>query len=55
METRARAAVGGLRGAAAARDQRGPLDLDLPERKIVLDAEGRVERVMTPERWRRIG
>ena len=35
---------------AAARDRRGPLDLDLPERKIRLDAEGRVARVETPER-----
>jgi ribonuclease R len=35
---------------AAARDRRAPLDLDLPERKIVLDDQGRVERVMTPER-----
>ncbi|NNM72124.1 ribonuclease R [Enterovirga sp. DB1703] len=33
-----------------ARDRRGPLFLDLPERKIVLDAEGRVERVHVPER-----
>jgi len=35
---------------AAARDRRGPLDLDLPERKIILDNEGRVESVMVPER-----
>lgn len=35
---------------AAARARREPLDLDLPERKIVLDAEGRVERVVIPER-----
>ena len=33
-----------------ARDARGPLDLDLPERKIVLDGEGRVARVDIPER-----
>ncbi|MFN8829876.1 MAG: ribonuclease R [Labrys sp. (in: a-proteobacteria)] len=33
-----------------ARDQRGPLDLDLPERKIVLTKAGRVDRVLTPER-----
>ena len=33
-----------------ARDIRGPLDLDLPERKIVLNKEGRVERVIVPER-----
>ncbi len=35
---------------AAARDRRAPLDLDLPERKIVLDDQGRVERVTSPER-----
>jgi ribonuclease R len=33
-----------------ARDQRGPLDLDLPERKIVLTAHNTVDRVVTPER-----
>jgi ribonuclease R len=33
-----------------ARDERQPLELDLPERKLVLDAEGRVLRVTTPER-----
>ncbi len=33
-----------------ARDTRGPLDLDLPERKILLDAQGRVARVVIPER-----
>jgi ribonuclease R len=35
---------------ARARDARGPLDLDLPERKILLDEEGRVARIMIPER-----
>ncbi len=35
---------------AQARDARGPLDLNLPERKIVLNAEGRVARVIVPER-----
>jgi len=35
---------------ARARDERGPLDLDLPERKILLDGEGRVARVVIPER-----
>src|SRR6185295_14943768 len=35
---------------AAARDRREPLDLDLPERKILIDKAGRVERVVTPER-----
>ena len=33
-----------------ARDARGPLDLDLPERKILLDGQGRVASVVTPER-----
>ncbi len=33
-----------------ARDRRGPLDLDLPERKIVLDDRGMVSDVLTPER-----
>jgi ribonuclease R len=33
-----------------ARERREPLDLDLPERKIVLDAEGRVERIVIPQR-----
>jgi ribonuclease R len=33
-----------------ARDERGPLDLDIPERKIVLTAHNTVDRVMTPER-----
>ena len=33
-----------------ARERRQPLDLDLPERKIVLDADGKVDRVLTPER-----
>ena len=32
------------------RDARAPLDLDLPERKIVLTAHNTVDRVMTPER-----
>ncbi len=33
-----------------ARDRRAPLDLDLPERKIILDAEGRVTGVFVPQR-----
>jgi ribonuclease R len=33
-----------------ARDQRDPLDLDLPERKILLKSDGRVDRVIVPER-----
>jgi len=35
---------------ADARERRAPLDLDLPERRILLDADGRAERVVTPER-----
>src|SRR6185312_6998060 len=33
-----------------ARDERAPLDLDIPERKIVLTAHATVDRVVTPER-----
>ena len=33
-----------------ARDRRGPLDLDLPERKIILDGNGMVADVHVPER-----
>jgi ribonuclease R len=33
-----------------ARTRRGPLDLDLPERKIILDKSGMVADVRTPER-----
>ncbi len=32
------------------RDAREPLELDLPERKLVLDAHGLIERVVTPDR-----
>jgi ribonuclease R len=32
------------------RRRRGPLELDLPERKLILDAHGLIERVVTPER-----
>lgn len=35
---------------AKARDNRGPLDLDLPERKIILDKTGMVVDVKVPER-----
>ncbi len=35
---------------AKARDQRGPLDLDLPERKILLDDKGFVRDIHIPER-----
>uniref|UniRef100_E6VCT8 Ribonuclease R n=1 Tax=Rhodopseudomonas palustris (strain DX-1) TaxID=652103 RepID=E6VCT8_RHOPX len=32
------------------RDERDPLDLDLPERKIILKPDGTVDRVIVPER-----
>lgn len=32
------------------RDKRAPLELDLPERKILLTPEGKVDRVIVPER-----
>lgn len=35
---------------SAARDRRGPLELDLPERKVLLDDQGRVDRIAIPER-----
>jgi ribonuclease R len=41
------AAYGAL---SAARDRRSPLDLDLPERRVLLDAAGRVKDVIVPER-----
>ncbi len=41
------AAYGALK---AARDRREPLDLDLPERKIILDKDGRIAGVIVPER-----
>jgi ribonuclease R len=34
----------------AARHRRQPLDLDLPERKLILGPDGKVERVMVPDR-----
>ncbi|MFO1172579.1 MAG: ribonuclease R [Hyphomicrobiaceae bacterium] len=33
-----------------ARDARSPLDLDLPERKILVGADGRIAKIYTPER-----
>ena len=33
-----------------ARDERGPLDLDIPERKIILKSDGMVDRVVMPQR-----
>ena len=36
--------------AGQAREERSPLDLDLPERKLVLKLDGTVERVVVPQR-----
>lgn len=38
------------RALAQARDKRGPLALDLKERKLVLDDDGRLQKVVTPAR-----
>ena len=38
------------RAVSGARDRRAPLDLDLPERKIILDDKGEVAQVTIPER-----
>ncbi len=34
----------------SAREERSPLDLDLPERRVLLDKEGRIDRIVVPER-----
>ena len=41
---------GAYRCIKRSRDERAPLDLDLPERKIVLTAHNTVDRVVSPER-----
>ncbi|HML07907.1 MAG TPA: ribonuclease R [Xanthobacteraceae bacterium] len=38
------------RSVRRARDERGPLDLEIPERKIVLKSDGTVDRVIIPQR-----
>ena len=38
------------RAVSRARDERGPLDLDLPERKILLKSDGTVDRIVMPAR-----
>jgi ribonuclease R len=38
------------RTAVRARNERSPLDLDIPERKIVLKSDGTVDRVIRPQR-----
>jgi ribonuclease R len=50
LEPALRPLWGAYAALAAARDRREPLDLDLPERKVLLNKEGRVERVVVPQR-----
>jgi ribonuclease R len=50
LETALKPLWGAYAALAAARDRREPLDLDLPERKVLLDKEGRVERIVVPQR-----
>jgi ribonuclease R len=38
------------RAVCRARDERGPLDLEIPERKIMLKSDGTVDRVIMPQR-----
>jgi ribonuclease R len=38
------------KGLMKARTRRHPLDLDLPERKIIMDDNGRIRDILTPER-----
>jgi ribonuclease R len=38
------------RAVCRARDERGPLDLEIPERKILLRSDGTVDRVLMPQR-----
>jgi ribonuclease R len=50
LETALKPLWGAYAALAEARDRREPLDLDLPERKVLLNKEGRVERVVVPKR-----
>jgi ribonuclease R len=50
LETALKPLWGAYGALAAARDRRGPLDLNLPERKVLLNKDGRVARVVMPER-----
>jgi ribonuclease R len=50
LETILKPLYAAYRALAKARDEREPLALDIPERKIVLGAHGIVERVVSPER-----
>jgi ribonuclease R len=50
LDTALRPLWGAYASLVLARTERGPLDLDLPERKILLDDKGRVRGVATPPR-----
>jgi ribonuclease R len=50
LETVVRPLFGAYRAAAQAREKRQPLDLDLPERRVELDAEGNVTEIRIRER-----
>ncbi len=50
LETVLRPLWGAYASLVLARTERGPLDLDLPERKILLDDRGRVRGVVSPPR-----
>jgi ribonuclease R len=50
LDTALKPLWGAYEALAAARDRREPLDLDLPERKVLLDKQGRVERIAVPQR-----
>lgn len=50
VETALKPLWGCWRALLAARNRRGPLELDLPERQVVLDEKGRIESVAPRER-----
>jgi ribonuclease R len=50
VETILQPLYGAYRAVLRARDERGPLDLEIPERKIVLKSDGTVDRVIVPPR-----
>ncbi len=50
LKTTLRPLWGAYASLCKARDRRGPLELDLPERKVVLDAKGNFKAVITPQR-----
>ena len=50
METVLKPLWAAYRALSVARDKRSPLDLDLPERKILLDETGRVKDIVIPPR-----